>query len=322
MQFRLSTADAPGSEQLDYWQDIVCRTFFLAECSGTSERPFHGSIDTSLHPGLAYSRLSSREQRVVRTAEHVRRTPDALFMINLQIKGTGTFAQDGRDVVLRPGDFTCTDSTRVCGMEYGDDFEQLIFALPRDVVTRAIGGTDRLTATPINGASPLGSLVSTFLQGLGERIGQIDPTTAARLGETGLALVLTALGEITGLETGRQAWGRLALRQRAHQWLDIHARDPEMTSATAAAALGISLRYLQDLFRDEGVTPSEWIWRRRLEIARHDIANPRRADASLSQIAFECGFSDAAHFSRRFKATFGLSPRDYRVQALAKRDGA
>jgi AraC-like DNA-binding protein len=32
----------------------------------------------------------------------------------------------------------------------------------------------------------------------------------------------------------------------------------------------------------------------------------------VSEIAYAQGFSDCAHFSRRFKARFGQSPSDYR----------
>ena len=32
----------------------------------------------------------------------------------------------------------------------------------------------------------------------------------------------------------------------------------------------------------------------------------------ITQIALACGFSDLAHFSRRFKAAYALAPREYR----------
>jgi hypothetical protein len=36
----------------------------------------------------------------------------------------------------------------------------------------------------------------------------------------------------------------------------------------------------------------------------------------LSEVAFDAGFADQAHFSRLFKATFGLTPARYRALIL------
>jgi transcriptional regulator GlxA family with amidase domain len=38
-----------------------------------------------------------------------------------------------------------------------------------------------------------------------------------------------------------------------------------------------------------------------------------RSNLSVSAIAAECGFSDAYHFSRRFRAVNGCSPRQFRI---------
>jgi AraC-like DNA-binding protein len=42
------------------------------------------------------------------------------------------------------------------------------------------------------------------------------------------------------------------------------------------------------------------------------LADPAERDRSVSEIAYHWGFNDAAHFSRTFKARFGMSPRDAR----------
>lgn len=50
---------------------------------------------------------------------------------------------------------------------------------------------------------------------------------------------------------------------------------------------------------------------------RHALEDADQNTTSISEIAFACGFSDAAHFSRRFKARFGCSPSDYGSRAKA-----
>jgi AraC-like DNA-binding protein len=46
---------------------------------------------------------------------------------------------------------------------------------------------------------------------------------------------------------------------------------------------------------------------RRLDFAREQIAGHR----ALVEVALEAGFADQAHFTRMFKAAFGLTPARY-----------
>lgn len=57
------------------------------------------------------------------------------------------------------------------------------------------------------------------------------------------------------------------------------------------------------------VTPLEYITKRRIEAAEYMLLNTK---FSLLDIAFKCGFYDAAHFSRAFLAHNGISPASFR----------
>ena len=73
-----------------------------------------------------------------------------------------------------------------------------------------------------------------------------------------------------------------------------------------AAAAGVSMRQLERLFRAElGCTPGEHYRRLRLERARQ-LA--RQTELPLAEIAAACGFGSTSHFSRRYRARFGVSP--------------
>ncbi len=37
---------------------------------------------------------------------------------------------------------------------------------------------------------------------------------------------------------------------------------------------------------------------------------------SITQIAMDCGFADCAHFSREFRARFGMAPRQFQRQGV------
>lgn len=67
-----------------------------------------------------------------------------------------------------------------------------------------------------------------------------------------------------------------------------------------------------------GVPPMRWLWNFRTILAAEFInLDPRW---SLTDVAFSCGFSSSAHFSRSFKAMFGKSPSLYRKEVEAMQE--
>jgi AraC family transcriptional regulator, positive regulator of tynA and feaB len=86
--------------------------------------------------------------------------------------------------------------------------------------------------------------------------------------------------------------------------------DPDFGPYEVAAKAGISLRYLQKLFTQRGLTCSEFIYSVRLDHAAHLLH--RRVllgkRQSLSEIGYASGFSDYTHFARKFRHRFGHPP--------------
>jgi transcriptional regulator GlxA family with amidase domain len=48
----------------------------------------------------------------------------------------------------------------------------------------------------------------------------------------------------------------------------------------------------------------------RLQRARELLELSLMQNLTVTDISFQCGFSDTAHFSKSFKRAFGISPRD------------
>jgi AraC-like DNA-binding protein len=129
-----------------------------------------------------------------------------------------------------------------------------------------------------------------------------------------LSLVTAALGERFSDIIAGGSSARTALAFRAKAIIESNLHDHALNTEKIAELLRISPRYLQELFHAEGTTVSDWIWQRRLEKSRRDLADPLRGGDSIAQIALACGFADFGHFSRRYKEAFGASPRDDRAR--------
>ena len=80
--------------------------------------------------------------------------------------------------------------------------------------------------------------------------------------------------------------------------------------AAFARLCGRSLSSFKREFRQHyGVAPGRWLIERRLECAAQLLTS---TGISVTEIVFECGFEQASHFSRAFKARFGQTPSEYR----------
>jgi AraC-like DNA-binding protein len=100
------------------------------------------------------------------------------------------------------------------------------------------------------------------------------------------------------------------VRLRTDAIIYEQAADPNLTPATIAAQLNISLRQLYRAFNGTE-SPAARIRRRRLERAAEILA-ARSGPGHVERVALECGFASAEYFSRAFRREFGLSPRAYR----------
>src|SRR3984957_6530129 len=107
---------------------------------------------------------------------------------------------------------------------------------------------------------------------------------------------------------------KAAIMNRVYQTIERRLEDPDLSPALVAQSEGISERYLQKLFEGASDNFSHYVRERRLQRAWADLANPAEGHHTISEIAYRYGFGDSAHFSRTFRARFGLSPREFRQQ--------
>ena len=85
----------------------------------------------------------------------------------------------------------------------------------------------------------------------------------------------------------------------------------EIDLDTLASSVGMSrfcfCRTFHKLF---GISPVRWLWRLRAHVACQVMsAFPER---SLTDVAFACGFTSSAHFSRHFRRVMGTTPSKFR----------
>lgn len=317
MSLVLSTDSVPAGERRAYWHDAVWRTFVPLDVStprDPSDAPFSGAVRTDRLGYLQISTVDADPERVSRTSRLIARDSDEYLLIGLQGRGPAVITQDGRDAFLRPGDFALYDTTRPYTLSFPDRFQMKVFQLPRQVLGLRESDLRRITGITHRGDEGPAAMVAPFLAGLAAGAASCRPQVGEMLARNAVDLLATLIAEHLGRDTAGTDAAHHALLLRIRAFIGRHLADPGLSPESIAAAHRISVRYLHRLFQYDGTTVSRWIQHRRLEECRRELSRPGRLTPAVAAVAHRWGFTSPAHFSRVFRAAYGMSPREWQAR--------
>ncbi|MFE7411865.1 AraC-like ligand-binding domain-containing protein [Streptomyces laurentii] len=184
------------------------------------------------------------------------------------------------------------------------DMEHL--GVPVDTVVRA---SVRLRS------SPLHDLVLNHLRTLWRDPGTLaaDPG-AATLGNGTTDLfraLLTSAAHDTDDRRVRAAMDD-SLATRIMAYVRRNLTDPELTPERIAREHAVSRRQLYAVLGRAGISLEQWVIGERLETACRLLTSPRHVGLPISAVAARSGFTSPSHFTRRFRAAYGVTPREWR----------
>lgn len=136
----------------------------------------------------------------------------------------------------------------------------------------------------------MGAILAQYMKSLAAHAADCGPAELNRLGTIAHDLVGACLAGQLGAQDELAPEARTrALLERIEVFVDHNLGDPELTPSAVAARHGISLRRLQQLFRDRGETVAAGIRRRRLERCRADLGNPGLLTSPVHTVARRWG---------------------------------
>ncbi|MFJ9725759.1 helix-turn-helix domain-containing protein [Streptomyces sp. NPDC101209] len=268
-----------------------------------------------LVPGPGPARLPADRHPGPRALRLVAGSPGEYLFVGLRA-GTGAVEQGG-PVRLDPGDICFYDVDHPPSLDVPASARLKVFRVPREALGLDGPALRRVLPTPVGRSSRLGRLVSPFLSELADTVVSSPAATGEMLAWNAVNLLATVAAEQAG-EDGADVPGdeRSPLLSRLLGFVDEHLADPGLSPEVIATAHHISVRYLHKLFQQElGTTVGRWIQRRRLEECRRDLLHRVRGRRTIAAVAGRWGFLSAPHFSRVFRAAYGMSPSQWRDSA-------
>jgi AraC-like DNA-binding protein len=304
------TADVDPEDRLDYWRDSSRQLFLpLHVDSDLRAEPFRARSSMYDLCGIKVSRTISVASIVRRTAQDIADRDPECFTLVLGLRGKTVGSQAGRAGSWGPGDLTIWDSSQPWMTKWLEPNTALTFAIPKSMLRRDAQLLAAHTARPVDGTTSRARLVRRYVYQL------VKALEAGDVAPDDVAFAEGLLSLVPALFVTRDAMqaGRADLLLRVKSYIDEHLADPHLDADQIARAHFISRRYLYRLFEPEQVGVREWIRQRRLQQCAKELADPACAHEGIFGIALRWGFANPAHFSRCFRAAFGVSPREYRA---------
>ena len=311
-----TTDPLQGEDRFEAWRASIAVVFDVAPLERDAPDHFSASV-TGTHLGaLLVGDLRFGSQQFSRGAPRVAR--DGVDHYLVQWYRSGGFVgqhDDGVDMHVRAGDITVFDLGRT-QRTYADPSRVLSLVVPREVAGDAFASGPQggdLHGVVLRQGTTLNGLLADYLQSLHRRLPQVTLAEAPSVVQATTQMLAACLcpSRRTMEQAREQVQGVTLARIQQHIARNLGAPlSPELLCRT----FGISRSLLYRLFEPLGGV-AHYVQQRRLARAFHALANPVNRQLRVAEIASRTGFASEAHFSRAFRAAFGLTPSDVRAMA-------
>jgi len=204
------------------------------------------------------------------------------------------------------------EGDRCLSFQYSPEFFERI----ADGAGMAGIGFGRHELPPLRAFAPLTARALMTLRATDSPNSSANAFEEISLAVAGTALQLSANNRRTKPRTSAQDRYRVVrvLRQ-------IEATPSGRHSLAELAHMADLSRYyfLRTFAQVTGLTPRQWILRRRLQLAAQHLIS---SGQPVTDIAFDAGFGDLSNFIRTFRAEFGISPSRYRAAGVSESIGS
>lgn len=312
----LDISTLPASERLERWQQVLHDTFGPIEVQPMAGRMPVGNIRSTRRGPLAFHAMRYRGMNLSRQPVHVAHLNEEFVTLTLP-QATMQVVHLGQERQLEAGKAYLFNHAVAYRTQLGHEYRTESVAFPATLLRERAGSLPPfLDLNACFGASASVDMVRSFAAHLAVGVASWGDHEYHRWTQQLLDMLALFLARVPDDAAEMQSHARTHHRERALRHIRAHARDPDLSPQGVARACGVSLSYLHAVFRDSGMTLEGAIFECRLDLARRWLIDPRRAALPIRTLCYEAGFSDPAHFSRKFKGRFGVTPGELRRSAI------
>jgi AraC-like DNA-binding protein len=194
-------------------------------------------------------------------------------------------------------------------------YRHLVVKLPKQLIEERVRRPDLLCGSILPQGHPLAVLFAGYLAAGFQVADRFSPAAAAMFNRHLTDLLVEAFVRDGAEITNGQGVRAARLRAIKADVSDNLGRG-EVTVNAVALRQGVTPRYIQLLFEEEGTTFTAFSLEMRLKRSHAMLRDPCFTHWTISAIALEAGFSDLSYFNRSFRQRYGVTPSEVRAEAL------
>ena len=304
-------------DRFEHWREAIAGHVVGARLERASQDRFSAEVQGRMIGGLFAFRWASTGGWVHRTNAEIARSPASFYLAHIQLGGHMSVST-GRDrEAVLPGDISFIDALRA--FEFGGRTPShcLAVLVPKEAIDARLARPDAVHGTVVRGARPVARILTRYVLSWYQSADDLTPAASAMVAAHTVEFFAEAIGEQSAAVPASTAARRDALFMQACRVIDLECGSAKLVPDRIAQLLGISRRLLHRIFAERGETVMRRVFARRVGYAANLLAAPDARHRSITEIAFACGFSDSAHFTRAFAARMQMPPSEWRKRSLS-----
>lgn len=313
---RFCTEQQPAKQRLEWLKEIIGREYANVDITPPDQTYLYN--DMFIYPWQQGLRLSPIQSNAI-TLERLPKEPESVsqdcYFAVLLTAGEYKLEQGGREVFLKPGEMSLYDATEPHRITTPQPFSKILISIPRQLLDERVSNICNLTATRLPTQTGIAAITASMIQSTVSQLEQLDPSAFQSLSDPILEMLTMTLTEQKGSSCMLSRHQSFAL-MRIKRFIANQLSDTELNTEVISRAVGLSPRYINNLFNEDNTSLMRYLTKQRLSRSRHYLATPLYNYLSITEVAMKSGFSNMAHFSRIFRQAYGLSPSDYRLQQM------
>ena len=309
----VSTNQVSPERRVAYWESYNASVLVGLRCASFAPEGLRARGRIFNLETVRIADLRGNEHVVERSTPMVRSHPKNSVFACLLLEGEGFVFQSGQCIPIHPGDLVAyaSDIPYLHGLTR--DSRHIVIDVQTSHLLESAAADCFRSPVKVDARLPSGRLLASTLRATAidfvdnPYVAQAE-CVAAKCRLLVRALLAPSDRRFTGDHPDAVLWKLL----RAETFIAEHLSDPNLSASMLARHLNISVRHLSRLFSTRQTSVTEWIWNQRLERAQQNLISGRGHSISIGEVAFRWAFANQAHFSRRFKGRYGLTPTEYR----------
>lgn len=310
---RLCTEDQPDRQRLEWLKEVIGREYANVDITPPKDMRLYN--DMCIYPWQGSIRLSPIRSNAI-TLERLPKEPDRIaqdcYFAVLLTHGQYKLEQGGREVFLNPGEISLYDATEPHRITIPGQFSKILISIPRKELDEKVTNLGELTATRLP-KTGIAAVAASFIQSTVNQLPHLDEPEFQSLAMPIIDMLTMSYNEMRGSVTPLSRHRYYALL-RVKRFIKNNLTDASLDTQAISKAVGLSTRYINQLFNEEGTSMMRFLSEQRLILSQQLLMSRLYQHSSISELAMQAGFTNLSHFSRLFHQTYGLSPREFRYK--------